>query len=730
MKLCMGCMNEIEDHVQECPHCGFDESNLQQEAYFLYPGFIIGGKYIIGRVLSYGGHTVSYLGMDAEQERKVIVKEYLPSDFSTRSEGEKEVTIYSGDALEQFEQGLTNFLNEANRIEHLDSIDGIAKVYDCVAENDTGYVISEYVEGETLKDILDSGKQYSVKDARRFIIRILQGLCQVHSLDIIHCDISPENIMVTLDDEIKLMDFGATRYVTTANSKSLAIILKQGYAPEEQYRSKGVRGPWTDVYALAAVMYRMITGIVPQESVERALSDELKEPSKLGIEIPRNIENALMNALNVYQAERTPSAEVFLKELKSKDVKRRKTKRKRNEVGKFPIWAKGLVACLACVVVVGGTALYKITDSNNSSIKNKESCKMPVLVEKDMDEAQKILNEVVDGTKLEGKVILKAKEICFDQDDSLNNTIFEQGIVEGENLLTYDFDTNLNVEKQGKKKIILCKKYSSKEISMEEIRQEPNAFSLAKKLGMLSDTTKENDKERFEGVEEEGHKPFELKAIKLKNETLDVSDLDNRRKNVKIKDIQKIQYYESEFIWVSKLQNMVGRNISQTYPTYKYDKSDETKKEIQGECTLSEYTNVYDDQFYSFEEPEGYIFWQDENTIGKEFSTSDIYTPIMKVVGTSISYEGKTGNQMEAILASELKDAQIIFAGSGDPSKKIRSISVIDEDGDEVTCFGKNQPIKIRLSMERKHKVEKKTSSRKKTLRRKSQKLPENKEPI
>ena len=104
MKLCMGCMNEIEDHLSICPYCGFNETALRQEAYYLDPGTIIGGKYIVGRVLSYGGHTVSYMGMDAEKNRKVIVKEYLPSDFSTRSEGEKEVTIYSGDGQQQFEQ--------------------------------------------------------------------------------------------------------------------------------------------------------------------------------------------------------------------------------------------------------------------------------------------------------------------------------------------------------------------------------------------------------------------------------------------------------------------------------------------------------------------------------------------------------------------------------------------------------------------------------------------------
>lgn len=126
MKLCMGCMRQIEEQLSTCPYCGFNETTLRQESYYLDPGTIVGGKYILGRVLSYGGHTVSYLGMDAEINRKVIVKEYLPSDFSTRSEGEKEVTIYSGDGQIQFDRGLTNFINEASSIQRLHNPEGIA----------------------------------------------------------------------------------------------------------------------------------------------------------------------------------------------------------------------------------------------------------------------------------------------------------------------------------------------------------------------------------------------------------------------------------------------------------------------------------------------------------------------------------------------------------------------------------------------------------------------------
>lgn len=359
MKLCMGCMQEIEDNDITCPHCGYNETTLQQEEYYLRPGTVVGGKYIVGRVLKYGGDVIKYIGMDAEQNRKVTISEYLPSDFSTRSKDESEVTIYSGDALEQFNQGLMTFLNEGSRIQQLGAVRGIAQIYDCVAENETGYYIAEYLEGESLEQVLAKGKKYSWEEVRVFINGILQGLQKVHSMGIIHCDIAPENIFVTKGGEGKLLDFGAANYVTTANSQSLAIILKQGYAPEEQYRSQGKRGTWTDVYALAAVMYRMLTGKVPAESIDRTLEDTLEDVSSLVPDIPKPVENALMNALNIYQAERTSSAAEFYKELNSPDTKRRKVKQKKRETGKMPVWIKGLVAVVACAVLAGGGVLYR-----------------------------------------------------------------------------------------------------------------------------------------------------------------------------------------------------------------------------------------------------------------------------------------------------------------------------------------------------------------------------------
>lgn len=359
MKLCLGCMEQISEQSVSCPFCGFNETADKQESYYLKPGTIVGRKYIIGRVIKYGGCVVKYIGMDAEKEQKVAISEYLPSDFSTRCQGEAEVTIYSGDAVEQFREGLITFLNEGNQLQQMGVVPGIARIYDCIAENETGYVITEYLEDDTLQKRLDNGMIYSAQEAKKVIEKILCGLTAVHNLGIIHCDIAPDVIGFTESGEAKLMDFGAARYVTTANSKSMTFLLKQGYAPEEQYSSLGDCGTWTDVYALGAVLYRMITGKQPPESIGRTLNDELSEPSRLGVIIEKPMENALMNALDVYQKDRTPSAEIFYRELKANTTKRNKVKEKKRANGKLPLWIKGLVAVVICMVIVGGVVVYK-----------------------------------------------------------------------------------------------------------------------------------------------------------------------------------------------------------------------------------------------------------------------------------------------------------------------------------------------------------------------------------
>lgn len=713
MKLCMGCMNQMEEHLTRCPYCGFDETTLHQESYYLAPGTIIGGRYIVGRVISYGGYTVSYLGMDAAVNRKVMVKEYLPSDFSTRSEGETEITIYSGDAREQFEQGLTNFLNEANRIQHLSEPEGIAQIYDCIAENDTGYVISEYIEGNTLRKILDGGKRYSVEEARQFISKILVGLSKVHPLDIVHCDISPDSIVVSNDGTIKLLDFGATRYMTTANSKSLAIILKQGYAPEEQYRSQGIRGPWTDVYALGAVMYRMITGIIPQESVERTLVDELKEPSRLGIEIPENIENALMNALNVYQQDRTPSAEIFLQELNSPMVKRIKVKKRKNETGKFPFWAKGLVACLFGLVIVGSILLHQMSGQENAVSVKSTSEKMIDLGGQTYEEVQdyaKKLNRNHPGWNIQVEKIEDA-ETVFDSDEKKDGTVALQYVPIDTDLASEQIEklaetkNDFRIKEQDNVEgTIRCKYYSSEIIHYGEIGSEKNAFAIAKRLGIdTSDSSKQFHAQPGSGK----HYYFELSSIvDSNNKVIDPDTLKAEKKAkvpLKVKEIT-INYYASDFFYWKKgepgqpnvLGNYVGKNIKELPKFTLYKKVNETEREkTHHKRKLSE-SNLVDQSYYTFQEryETGEIFRQDVSG-GEKLDGSKRGEPFLHVIKEKLMYRGKTGDAVKQDVKRELglSDSQINI--EGDAGQEVDSVKVVGRDGNPIDIFRKEDLSKI-----------------------------------
>ncbi|MBO5373357.1 MAG: protein kinase [Lachnospiraceae bacterium] len=718
MKLCMGCMNQVEDHITSCPYCGFNEATYTQESYYLNPGTIMGGKYIIGKVLNYGGHTISYMGFDAEKNEKVVIKEYLPSDFSTRSEGEKEITIYSGDAMTQFENGLTNFLNEANRIQQLGNPEGIAKVYDCIAENDTGYVVSEYLKGQTLKEILDAGKKYSVEEAKQFIETILRGLSKVHPMDIIHCDIAPETIMVTDTGEIKLLDFGATRYVTTANSKSLAIILKQGYAPEEQYRSRGQRGPWTDVYAVAAVMYRMITGVVPQESVERALLDELKEPSKMGVSIPVNIENALMNAINVYKDERTPSAEKFLQELTSPTVKRLKVKKRKHETGKFPVWAKILVAGLLIVVVAGGVLLFKLSDTGNGNLTNEDII-LASMETQSLEDAEKYIAQLNKEYKWELSI---EPSYVYTSDESLSGSIAgQEGIPDSLNLSelvknsaegTENINTyGLTIDGNSISGDITYIVYRSDAAYYSELRG-MNAYTLAEKIGL--DTTDANvfvaDKETV------GGNYFDLKQIVKTDGTIitaeDLKAQGQERQEIAISDIRQVEYYASEFFYWESLDNFVGETVD-TLPEYAvYELVNEKDMEQRGEKTLAE-TSLIDQEYYTFDNihyKKGYIFEQtvpsgsrlDMHTDMGMLQNGILLRAIKEVIPTNL-----TGFALRDKVA--WKNTVINWSGSKDGSQPVLGVTVVNNDtGEEVAVFKNTDNLTITIKTKEKPVVKKK----------------------
>ncbi len=396
-------MAPMEEQERICRHCGYQKNTDVKEAYYLLPHTVLKEKYLIGRVLGYGGFGVTYIGWDEILQRKVAVKEYLPSDFATRSYGSRRVTVFSGEAAEQFQAGLQSFLFEARRLAKFNAVAETVDIYDCFEENGSGYIVMEYLDGATVKEVLRKRKRISVEQARAIALSVLRGLSAVHKESIIHRDIAPDNIFITKAGRVKILDFGAARYATAVQSKSLSVILKPGFAPEEQYRSRGEQGPWTDIYALGATIYCMITGKRPEESIQRLAEDHVKPPSQLGIAIDPNIENAIMNSLNIRKEYRIQDADSFYRALCGKEEVERiieKTDAKIN--WKLPLWMKcaAAVACVLVCVCIGlfatgnlGFTKKEITSADGIQALSGTQRYVPNVSGMSYEEAQSLLKE-------------------------------------------------------------------------------------------------------------------------------------------------------------------------------------------------------------------------------------------------------------------------------------------------------------------------------------------------
>ncbi len=358
IRRCLGCMEMFDDAYRVCPHCGYVVGTPAEEAIHIEPGTLLYDRYVIGKVLGYGGFGVTYIAWDGKLQQKVAIKEYLPGEFSTRMPGQSAVRVFGGDKSEQFRDGLKKFIEEAKNLAKFQNEPGIVKVFDSFEDNDTAYIVMEYLDGETLTDYLKREKTIPEDKAVEMLMPVMGSLRTVHDAGLLHRDIAPDNIFLTKSGEVKLIDFGASRYATTSHSRSLTVIIKPGYSPEEQYRSRGDQGPHTDVYALASTLYKMITGKTPPDSMERRAKyesqnkDILDPPHKYAKSISANREIAILNAMNVRIEDRTPDIAAFMRELNADPpAKRIYGKIKKIDLYTWPLWLKVFVPTLLAAIV-------------------------------------------------------------------------------------------------------------------------------------------------------------------------------------------------------------------------------------------------------------------------------------------------------------------------------------------------------------------------------------------
>lgn len=319
-KYCNHCMAQLNEAGEKCPVCG-KENTGTIPAHHLLPGTILNGKFYVGEALGEGGFGITYIGRDVKLDMKVAIKEFYPNGYVNRS---NTISPQVNDSVTEgrrdfFEKGRERFLKEAQILAKFSGEPGVVDVRDFFEENNTAYIIMEFLDGVDLKTYLKRNGTLTPEHTIQLLMPVMNSLKKVHAQGLIHRDISPDNIMI-IGDKVKLLDFGAARTVSAAANKSLSVMLKPGYAPEEQYRSKGDQGPWTDIYALCATMYKCITGITPDDATQRVFSDEVKTPSALNIVIKPEIEKAIMRGMSVHQTDRYQCIEDLIRGLQGIEV--------------------------------------------------------------------------------------------------------------------------------------------------------------------------------------------------------------------------------------------------------------------------------------------------------------------------------------------------------------------------------------------------------------------------
>ena len=301
---CMGCMSEFRGYP--CPDCGYDPAKQQEQGFSLAPETILGGKYLVGRVLGQGGFGITYIGWDIALERKVAIKEYYPSGQVSRVPGTRAlIWSKSEQARSARQDGMQMFLKEARKMAKLEDIPGVVKVRELFQENETAYIVMDFVEGQTLKSILQKNGPIPWNQVKPIFLSAIRAMEKVHGAGLVHRDLSPDNLMITTDGNLRILDLGAAKDLNINSGASSMQVAKGGFSPLEQYTQRGGSGTWTDVYAMAATIYYTLTGKLPPNAVDRLEEDTICWDYPGLLALPAPALEALKQAMIVPAKKRT-----------------------------------------------------------------------------------------------------------------------------------------------------------------------------------------------------------------------------------------------------------------------------------------------------------------------------------------------------------------------------------------------------------------------------------------
>lgn len=297
---CTNCFRPLNGSVV-CPYCGHDRTKERQYMGVLPPFTTLNNKYLIGRVLGKGGFGITYNAISLETNRICAVKEYMPAEYSTRSGSSAQVVPFSDSKAQYvFNHGREKFVLEAQTLLKLVNDPIVVDIWDYFNENNTAYIVMEYLEGDDLRKMARAnGGTLDADFMKNVFVTVASSLMEIHKLNILHRDLSPENIIVTKQGNIKLIDFGAARNFVSTQNKGMSILLKPGFAPPEQYNAKGDHGPWSDVYALCATFYNLVSGKPLIDALFRYRGEVQPSLSSLGCNVSKKTSDVIEKGMEL-----------------------------------------------------------------------------------------------------------------------------------------------------------------------------------------------------------------------------------------------------------------------------------------------------------------------------------------------------------------------------------------------------------------------------------------------
>ena len=402
-EFCPNCMATVESEAERCQRCGWSMSWKNNE-YHLPVNTILKGRYLVGRAIGGNQFDITYVGLDLTSWTKVAIKEYYPYDCAQRRMDTAvrviPQQIWSPTPEKDFAAGKVNFTASARALIRFKDEPSVVSVRDCFEENGTAYAVTEFLEGKRFDMVLKEHGRFTMSETLNILEPVMAALEKMHACGLMHWDIRPRNMVQLPDGRIKLIDFGIPEQHIDTCIVDLPTVWED-YVPAEQYERNGSYGPWSDIYALCAVMYNMITGEIPEVAGARKFRDDLKKPSELGAAITPVQEAALMKGLAIDSADRFRSIGELRKafagetDIRKDNGKPHKPKRRQGAsaakgAGKKRSRIKIIIAAVAAVLVIAAGVLIFA----HASAQKDQTVIMPDVIGVDRDHARAALEEL------------------------------------------------------------------------------------------------------------------------------------------------------------------------------------------------------------------------------------------------------------------------------------------------------------------------------------------------